>query len=523
MITKTMIRSVLMALVCICIMYACVPEPVEVTFDDQENFTIFDYLEQDTLEYSSFIRIVEKGALKNSLSSYNPYGDGYTLFLPDNDAIDKFIESDSRFSTLNDLLNDLEFCQIFSRYHVVNMSVSSNEFPFGAFTEPTLSGDFLTVSFFIEEDSAYYKINNLSRVIKANIEVSNGYVHEIQTALTPVTKSTYQWLSQNADFSIFSDAIKLTGLASLIDFNLKEIENKEAVTVFIEPDSIYYKRNIKSIDDLVALISPDDNDYTSESNPLNLFVSYHFLKGRYFIDHFVDENTLYSTYSDVPLSVNGIGLDIKMNQGKQIFDTIIFNADTSYIDYVKFIYDESNVISQSGVIHFIDQIMRREIPSATLRTFQFFEEPSLNEYRQKGGGFLLEDEGQFNRLSWSGADLFFVKLADQETNAWNDDYLEINGDFELSYTIPEIIQGNYDVILGADYFNDKNALIEVFIDGKKVGGVIDLTRGGSASNPFKGVKLGQIDIKRYSEHEVTIRPLIPGRFLWDYIRFEPIK
>jgi len=119
--------------------------------------------------------------------------------------------------------------------------------------------------------------------------------------------------------------------------------------------------------------------------------------------------------------------------------------------------------------------------------------------------------------------LFFVKLSDQETNAWNDDYLEINGDFELSYTIPEIIQGNYDVILGADYFNDKNALIEVFIDGKKVGGVIDLTRGGSASNPFKGVKLGQIDIKRYSEHEVTIRPLIPGRFLWDYIRFEPIK
>lgn len=523
MTTRRNIRTILAVLICSILMYGCKTDPIEVVFEDQEDFTIFNYLIQNEAEFSSFLQIAENGGLKNSLSSYNPYGDGYTLFLPDNSAIDRFIESDSRFSSLGNLLEDLEFCHLFSRYHVVNMSVQSFEFPFGAFIEPTLSGDYLTVSFFIESDSSYYKINNSARVIKPNIEVSNGFIHQIETALSPVAYSSLRWLELHAEFSIFTDAVNLTGLEPLIDFNLKELENKEAVTVLVEPDSVFQKRNIHSIDDLIELISPDDGDYTSELNPLNLFVSYHFLKGSYFIDDFVNENTLYSTYSDVPLNINGNGLDIKTNQGKQVFDTVVVNNDTTYIDFIKFLYDESNVITQSGAIHIIDQIMRRVKPSPNIRTFQFFEEPALNEYRQKGGSYLLEDEGQFSRLAWSGADLFFASLEDEETNAWNNDYLEISGDFIVSYRIPEIIQGSYDVVLRADAFNDENALIEVFIDGKKIGGLLDLSRGGSASNPFQGIELGEIDIVRYSEHIVEVRPLIPGRFLWDFIRFEPVK
>ena len=520
---KLKIRSVSIILICISFLYGCKPEPVEIVFEDQEDFTIFDYMEQNAEEFSSFIQIVEKGSLKNALSSYNPYGDGFTLFLPDNRAIDNFIENDFRFSSLNNLLEDLEFCYIFSRYHVVNMSVQSNEFPFGAFSEQTLSDDFLTVSFIIESDSSYYKINNNATVVKSDIEVSNGFIHQIQTALNPVTYTTFQWLGQQPEFSIFLEAVKLTGLGSLIDFNLKESENKEAVTVLLEPDSVFNKRNIYSVDDLIELISPDDNNYTDEKNPLNLFVSYHFLKGSFFIDDFVDINTLYSTYSDVPLNIDGNGLDIKINPRKEIFDTIILNADTTYIDFIKFEYDESNMLSQSGAIHLIDEIMRRARPSPTVRTFQFMEEPSLNPYRQEGGNFLLEDEGQFSRISWSGADLYFIKLLDQESSAWNDDYLEINGDFVISYTIPEIIQGSYEVILRADSYSEANAVIEVFIDGRRVGGLIDLSTGGSASSPFQSIELGDMDFARYSEHDVEIRPLIPGRFLWDFIRFEPVN
>jgi len=521
MITKLNIRHIFIALAFVLCFAGCKPEQIEIVFEDQKDLSVFGYLKENEAEFSSFIKIITAGELENALSSYNPYGDGYTLFLPDNSAIDHFIEADPRFSSLENILEDLEFCKIFSRYHVVNMSVNSNDFPFGAFSKQTLSGDYLTVSFYIETDSSYYKINNSATVIKPNIEVSNGYIHQIHSALSPVTYTSYEWLNQNPEFSIFLEAINLTGLANQIDLNLKELENVEAVTVLAEPDSIFHKNRINSIEELIQVISPDDVDYTNDSNPLNQFVAYHFLKGNFFIDDFIDVNSVYSTFAGIPVNINGLGLDILINQGKQVFDTIISNSDTTYIDYVKFIYDESNLISQSGAVHFVDQIMNKFTPPRTTRTFQFFEEPALYEFRDEGGSFLLENADLYNRLSWSGADMFFISEGDPSP-AWNGDYLETKGDFFLSYKVPEIIPGIYNVLIRADAFNNENALIEVFIDGKKIGGLIDLSIGGSASNPFKNIELGVIDLKNYSEHVVEIRPLIPGRFLWDFVRFEPV-
>jgi hypothetical protein len=97
----------------------------------------------------------------------------------------------------------------------------------------------------------------------------------------------------------------------------------------------------------------------------------------------------------------------------------------------------------------------------------------------------------------------------------------MNGDFKISYVIPKIVQGKYKVFLGAEKFNSANALVEVYIDGKKVSPLIDLSQGGSANYPFQKIELGTIDFKKYESHKVEVIPLIPGRFLWDYIRFEP--
>jgi hypothetical protein len=98
----------------------------------------------------------------------------------------------------------------------------------------------------------------------------------------------------------------------------------------------------------------------------------------------------------------------------------------------------------------------------------------------------------------------------------------MDGDFTISYTIPKVVQGIYTVYLGADAFSPLNALVEVFIDGKKLGGLIDLATGGSSSNPFAKIELGTINFLKYEQHVVEIQSLIPGRFAWDYIRFEPL-
>ena len=169
----------------------------------------------------------------------------------------------------------------------------------------------------------------------------------------------------------------------------------------VEPDSIYYKRGIYSVNDLIARISPGNSDYTNASNPLYNYVGYHFLSGNYFIDDFVNRNTNYNTFSEVPLHIDGRGLDIAINRGKEIFDTIIHQGDTTIVNFIKILYDQSNVVSQSGAIHYIDQVMKQQTPSRATTTFQFYEEPVINKYYQQKGEFLIEPNS-LNRITWTG-------------------------------------------------------------------------------------------------------------------------
>lgn len=503
--------------------YSCHKTPVEASFKDMISASIYDYMVADTTDYSSFLAILQKAGLDKTLSAYNPEGTNYTLFLPNNEAVNNFLKTNSQYHTLKDILNDQIFVDGLARIHVLNMAVTTYDFPFGTFSEPTLSGDYLNVNFILGKDTTYYNINNQAKVTKANIELSNGYIQEIGNMLQPITTNSYAWLKSHPGYSIFLSAIDATGMDKIINVDMKlKDQPLKPFTMLIEPDSIYKKRQINSLSDLENQISPERTDYTTSTNPLNQFVGYHILTESKFLDDLAGVSTNYNTFADIPLTINGIGLDIVINKGKEIFDTIISGSDTTIIDYVGINYDASNVITQSGAIHFIDQILKPQIPSRAIVTFEFYEEQALIPYRIKGGSFLIDDPSIMQYVTWSGAKLFYVKSTDPAETAWSKDYLLITGDFTISYQIPKVIQGNYNVVLGADGFSSSNALVELYVDGIKLGGLIDLTKGGSAAYPYVAYRVGAINFVKYDSHVITVKSLIPGRFVWDYIRFEPI-
>ncbi len=509
----------------IIIFSSCLNDEIPVAnFNEINKLTIYDYLEENKDEYSSFISLLEKGDLYKTLSAKNPEATGYTLFLPNNKAIEDFISESDEFSSLNDLLNNKDYVSVLCRYHVLRKGIKTNEFPFGAFPETNLTNDYLTVGFIIEPDTAYYKINNQAAVIKPNIEVSNGYIHVIKNVLSPVVYTSYEWLSQNSGTSIFKDAVDLTGTRSIIDINMKAPGNEylPPVTLLVEPDRIYNKFGIHSAEELAQMISPNDNNYKEETNPFYNFMTYHLLSNWIFIDDFQGVSSNYNTYSEIPVLVNGLGLNIAINKGKAVLDTIISGTDSTFIDYIGILYDESNIITQSGAIHFIDRILKQQTPSRSQIDIQFREEPYINTIRNTIGTYRLDDFKQnLTRLDWSGAEMFYI-MEGTESAASNDDYLLINGDFSVFYTIPKIVQGKYSVSIRAEAFSRSNALIQVFIDGKKVGTTFDLSSGGTSSSPFRDIIIGTINFNRYAEHQIQIRSLTPGRFLWDYIRFTPI-
>lgn len=501
--------------------YSCQKTTVQANFKDMKSASIYDYLVENKTDYSSFLAILEKGGIDKTLSAYNPNGINYTLFLPDNNAVNSFLKTSTTYHTLDDILNDQAFVKALARVHVLNMGVTTYDFPFGTFSEPTLSGDYLNVNFILGKDTTFYNINNQAKVTKANIEMSNGYIQVVGAMLQPVTMNSYNWLKNHPGYSILLSAIDATGMNKTIDVDMKlKDQTLKPFTMLVEPDSTYKKRGINSFSDLANLISPGKTDYTSSTNPMNLFVGYHILTQSKFLNDLQGVSTNYNTFADIPLTINGTGLDIVINKGKEIFDTKISKGDTTIIDWVGINYDASNVITQSGAIHFIDQILKPQAPSLVTVTYEFYEEQALIPYRLKKGSFLIEDPKTMNYVTWSGAKLFYVASADPAETAWSKDYLMITGDFTISYQVPKIIQGKYNVILGADAYSSSNALVELYVDGIKLGGLIDLTRGGSAAYPYVAYNVGAIDFKKYDSHVVTIKSLIPGRFIWDYIRFE---
>lgn len=500
---------------------SCVKKELTANFEDQSKQTILDYCKADT-NFSSFVKILQVAKLDGTMSAYNPNAPGYTMFLPTNQAVADFFINNNQFSSLEAMLADTLYVKKLARFHVINAVIETNNFPFGAIPDYTLSGDQLTVGFVVEPDTSYYKINNLAPIVLPNVELSNGYVHVISKMLQPITRSTYEWISGQSEYSIFLNAINATGLQDLL--NLKPAEESYGAgqfTLLLEPDSVFNKRHIFSLEDLANYISPGNTDYTSTTNPLNSFIRYHVLTGVYFLDDFVNKAPNYNTYSEVPLNINGYGLDIAINKGKQNFDTLVNGADTTIIDFVGFYYDESNIITQSGAIHFINQILELKKPTIANQTFEFWDEPFFNTFRQTIGAYQILDSTVLTRVKYSGSDLFFVENGPTYTFAWNGDYLFIQGDFMISYTVQKIVQGKYTLFIRADASSADNALVEVAVDGKKIGGIYNLTSGGSQNSPFIEIEIGTVEFFRYMEHTITITSRIPGKFSWDYVRFEP--
>jgi uncharacterized surface protein with fasciclin (FAS1) repeats len=510
-------------------------DPIDPGFEDMERLTIYDYIVENDSLYSKFNQILVAGGLDKTLSAYNPNGNDYTLFLPTNDAIDEFVANNNAFASFDDLLNDSNYVASMARYHAVNQGIITNEFPFGALPELNLSGQYLTVQFEIGEDSSYYKINNEAPVIVGNIEVSNGWIHVIGKALTPVTYNTYEWLQQNPAFSILAEAVTQTGFGEVLSRNVQQDTAKlNPVTLFAEPDSVYNRYGIFSFSDLAQLVSPGSSNYSSPYNSLYNFVGYHILDGSLFLSDFEEDlagddvvSTNYSTYGDAPVNINDQELDLLINRNRIVVDStgIVEGGDTTYsYIYLKttFYYDLSNLLTQSGAIHVINEVMMPQKASAQDKNYEFYEEPLFYQFRLEGGEFVIEDQSLLSVISWSGTvdEIYFVKSDDEEEQAWNRDYIKIDGDFSITYRIAPIAPGTYQMRLRAHSFNPQNALVEVFLDGVKIGGLIDLTSSGSVDWPYYDHTLGEVTFLEYESHEVTVKSLIPGTFIWDVVMFD---
>ncbi|MBR5849119.1 MAG: fasciclin domain-containing protein, partial [Bacteroidaceae bacterium] len=269
--------------------------------------TVADYMLNRSEKYSHFINLLERAGL---LSLLNTYGQ-YTLFLPDNEAVEKYVqEQDSIYHATKDsddpvwtgiispLFEDLtdSMANVIARTHLIEKNYYTAEFGEGAIAKWNFNDRSLVVSYKVIDERFYIMLNNSSAIISGDHDVENGIVHLIDKPINPISTKIAEQIATHDFFGLFNSAMVATGFADRVaddtDFSYKKPEglqsdktpNKRYIkyTAFIEPNEVFHKYGIDSLTELIAFAekwygTEEKGNYASPKNALYKFVAYHFV------------------------------------------------------------------------------------------------------------------------------------------------------------------------------------------------------------------------------------------------------
>ena len=247
---------------------SCSDEP------DSEYFYAFtgemmsDYL-KNRAQYSEFAAIVDKAELMPLLSTYGKY----TCFLPDNDAVDKYLQ-ERGLKSVDELTK--EDCDTIARTHLVNNIYSTFEMTQDRLPNANLLGRYIATSQGFDADSnAVVYLEGLTHIlfektyadgstVHQNDSVENGIVQPIDMVIEKSNSTVTDILRDNPRISLFYKAFEATGLKDYLSEKVADetwdpkkypkyyykshVRNevgwvpdtkKYGFTAFVEPDSIY--------------------------------------------------------------------------------------------------------------------------------------------------------------------------------------------------------------------------------------------------------------------------------------------
>jgi hypothetical protein len=331
------------------VLTSCEFERHELQWVGEENLTIGQYLDANQKEYSKFYRVLVKGKMLGPLHAYNPHGEGYTLFLPTDNAIDHFILQNKNYANFEEMLLDTTFIYSLSRYHTINRNVHTDEFPDGALNDKTLTGDRLTMGFSTAGNNMLIKINNTAPIVKSNLRLTNGYIDIISEVLQKAEIRGYDWLQQQDDYSILAQAMELSGIRGKLKWN--------KYTLLAEKDSVFHRIGINKIEDLINRIATPGVPISNSNNIFNLFTAFHILSGEFYLNDFYWGENKYATLANKLLTID-VGQEIRINPGVDIFGiSISGSGDTTVTDYILPVWNVSNIQTQTGPVHSISKVL----------------------------------------------------------------------------------------------------------------------------------------------------------------------
>lgn len=470
-----------------------------------DQLLIGEYLEQHPDTFSVFAQILNQ---TNNMAFLKSYGE-YTCFAPTNNA---FREYFSKKGLVNDdagnealleaaaALNETELKSLIRFYVIKGDTINSEQFIDGRMNTPTMYGHYLTYSTEFNNGQLIEIINKTAIIEEKDISLLNGIIHSLKTVIEPEKRTIARYIEDLDGYTIFTDALKATGLYDSLNVELKPGVDTIWHTFFAVSDQVLKADGINNAE---AIGERYANESLSPQQALYLYMAYHVLPKQY---HFVTD--LISAQA-VTTMAPGEVLTVK-SQGNNVLINDDFFAG---IHEPGFLINrkQSDLTVDNGVIHFMDGNFFVKVRYPFAVYWEVTDQPEIKKmpgvFRKTSANGLVN--GQLANISWEPED---AKI-DYVVGAVNSAYGHVFNDYlsiylrpavvqSIKFVTPTLVKGSYKVWVCmrtqiADVAS-KNSRFYVYFNGEQTTKIVDNRKSYSSGSGLSDGELNLVDVKIYN-------------------------
>lgn len=467
-ISKKWLALITITMVITAFLASCKREQFQVNTTTDVN--IMGYLNNDPTEFSLLIKILQLTGTDNSLNGYGTY----TLFAPDNDAIKQYLQEKGKSSVEDISVDELKD---FVKIHLIRDTITSDQFNDGKLRTPTMYGQSLLTGAQNVNGVTTLTVNRQAAILKADIRTGNGIIFIIDHVLKPATLTLAQMIEQNPDYSIFSQALKETGLYDTLNvLPAKQPDSTKMFnTVLAESDAVLQAAGISSYAALKAKFSNTGDPHLA-TDSLHLFMDYHIVPGLNYLPD-VYNAASHNTLGDLVISTKIVGQDILIND-----DTFNGTHETgSRIDR-----PVSDNTAANGVLHFMEDHYAIKVRFPVPVYWEVTDQPEFQKltgiYRVTNKSSAKFAPGDIKDINWqTGSVQYMCAPEARQFYVYHNDYLFVaalrtaaTANSWIEFTTPLLVKGRYKVWIS--FIRRKGGKgVSVLFDGTLLPRVLNLT------------------------------------------------
>lgn len=277
-----------------------------------EDVNIVGYLDKYPDSFSLFKQILDR---TENTAFLNAYG-AYTCFAPTNSGVSNWLKA---INATNVDAADINVLKEMVKFQVLNDTVATGSFKDGKLPVPTMQGQFLITGVSFEGGVSSYSVNRQALVLQSNIKVGNGLIHVTDNVLVPAALTIAKQLENNANYSVFVQAMKETGYFDVLN-TVDPDTTKRWMTVLAESNQALADSGINSYAALKARYSNTGNP-TNVKDSLHMYMAYHIMGGIKFLGDIITAPTHATFEPQEVVSTQLINQEVLVNE--DVFNGIL--------------------------------------------------------------------------------------------------------------------------------------------------------------------------------------------------------